>query len=255
VRYATDAQFRQRVLAASRRWRAVHRVALNAASRRRYAIDPYYRSRYKPGHPAFEAQRLARNTRVAARRKARYGEDAEFREKVRAVNRRWRAAHAVALNAARRRRYADDPRYAAECRAQAARHHHSSHLRRQFGITRADYDAMLRRQAGTCAVCRMRPIARRLAVDHCDTTRLIRGLLCARCNVGLGFYDHSPDLLRAAADYLEAAVARALADPAGAHYAPLRTRAPRPRPRHWGERPQTRTKPGPVTQSTSDAVP
>lgn len=49
---------------------------------------------------------------------------------------------------------------------------------------------MLRRQDGSCAVCR-RPCAtgRRLAVDHDHGTGRIRGLLCFRCNTSLERYE------------------------------------------------------------------
>lgn len=43
-----------------------------------------------------------------------------------------------------------------------------------------------------------------LVVDHCHKSKQIRGLVCHRCNVGLGYFRDDPELLRAAAAYLEA---------------------------------------------------
>lgn len=43
----------------------------------------------------------------------------------------------------------------------------------------------------------------RLRVDHCHTTGKFRGLICDKCNLGIGHFADNPSLLRAAADYLE----------------------------------------------------
>src|SRR5260370_138565 len=75
-------------------------------------------------------------------------------------------------------------------------------LRRTYGITPADYDAMVARQEGLCAVCQRKPI-RRLCVDHSHDTQLLRLLLCHGCNRGLGHFGDNPDFLRAGADYVE----------------------------------------------------
>lgn len=65
-------------------------------------------------------------------------------------------------------------------------------LRSQYGITEKDYQALLARQGGVCALCgeenqqpKNKPW-RRLAVDHCHKTGCVRGLLCTKCNTSLG---------------------------------------------------------------------
>jgi hypothetical protein len=50
---------------------------------------------------------------------------------------------------------------------------------------------------------RERPFRRTPRIDHCHKTRTVRGLLCGKCNVGLGYYDDNPAFLRKAADYIE----------------------------------------------------
>ncbi|MFE2710651.1 endonuclease domain-containing protein [Streptomyces mirabilis] len=45
-------------------------------------------------------------------------------------------------------------------------------------------DALRRWQAGACAMCSASP--RRLLVDHCHRTGLVRGLLCTSCNTAEG---------------------------------------------------------------------
>lgn len=73
----------------------------------------------------------------------------------------------------------------------------------EYGIVPEEYDALLRRQAGVCAICGAAcPKYSNLSVDHCHKTGRVRGLLCDPCNNGLGRFGDDPDRLVAAADYL-----------------------------------------------------
>ena len=77
-----------------------------------------------------------------------------------------------------------------------------SWLKSKYGITRDQYLEMVADQGGLCAICgtEYHP----LMVDHCHVTGVVRGLLCRRCNIALGWMEDKVDRLRAAADYLEA---------------------------------------------------
>ena len=70
-------------------------------------------------------------------------------------------------------------------------------------LTEVEYKAMLDAQGGVCAICKEKPRGSRLAVDHLAGTDKVRGLLCNRCNLGLGHYKDDPDLLNAAIEYLQ----------------------------------------------------
>lgn len=70
------------------------------------------------------------------------------------------------------------------------------------GLTLAEYEAMLAKQRGGCAICGQRDQWFNLAVDHCHSTKRIRGLLCSQCNRGLGLFRDNPDFLEKAAGYL-----------------------------------------------------
>lgn len=75
----------------------------------------------------------------------------------------------------------------------------------QYGITRGTYEAMLRGQGGACALCgKKEPGEGRslFCVDHDHRTGAVRGLLCARCNKGLGCFDDDAKLLTRAAAYV-----------------------------------------------------
>lgn len=77
-------------------------------------------------------------------------------------------------------------------------------LRKEYGLTLAEYEAMADKQGGRCAICLRKPAARRLAVDHNHKTGRIRGLLCTRCNHKLlGASNEDSAILRRAADYLD----------------------------------------------------
>jgi hypothetical protein len=82
-------------------------------------------------------------------------------------------------------------------------------LRRKYGITSADFDAILKRQRAACAICRCGEVARgrdgkkRLKVDHDHATGRVRGLLCNACNTALGHLERKEWLRRAYA-YLHA---------------------------------------------------
>lgn len=57
-----------------------------------------------------------------------------------------------------------------------------------YGITVADFHAMVARQNGCCAVCGTKPKIR-LDIDHNHASGAVRGLLCRRCNLALGFVE------------------------------------------------------------------
>lgn len=60
----------------------------------------------------------------------------------------------------------------------------------QYGIRPVDYMVMLDAQNGVCAICRrLCKTGRDLAVDHCHTTGVTRGLLCTACNLLVGDYE------------------------------------------------------------------
>ena len=79
----------------------------------------------------------------------------------------------------------------------------AANLVSQFGITQDEYDCMYAAQRGLCLICgRICKSGRRLAVDHSHATGKVRGLLCAKCNNGLGNFDDDPLLLAQATVYL-----------------------------------------------------
>lgn len=71
---------------------------------------------------------------------------------------------------------------ASTCRACVSERTHAAAIEKTYGLTALEYDTLLKKQGGKCAICRSRPKSKRLAVDHDHQTGAVLGLLCSRCN-------------------------------------------------------------------------
>jgi hypothetical protein len=94
-------------------------------------------------------------------------------------------------------------------------------LRRVYGITLEQFTTLLDKQDGKCAICKQIPPLNAkgfsFAIDHdhacCNSSnarvkgyscgKCVRGLLCHNCNLGLGNFKDSINLLQTAIDYLK----------------------------------------------------
>jgi hypothetical protein len=71
---------------------------------------------------------------------------------------------------------------------------------RVYGLTLEARDELIREQGGTCAICREAPPVH---VDHDHVTGRVRGVVCFRCNSGIGQFSDRAELMHRAIDYLE----------------------------------------------------
>ncbi len=69
-------------------------------------------------------------------------------------------------------------------------------LKRQFGISLEEYNSMLCEQKGRCAICKTtdpncsgNAKLKNFHIDHDHITGKVRGLLCNKCNLNLGWYE------------------------------------------------------------------
>jgi hypothetical protein len=79
-------------------------------------------------------------------------------------------------------------------------------LLNNYSISMDEYESMLLRQKGVCAICDTpdpKGPTSKFVVDHCHDTGKIRGLLCNHCNTGLGKLGDSVESLRKVIRYLE----------------------------------------------------
>lgn len=72
-----------------------------------------------------------------------------------------------------------------------------------YRLSEADYETILTFQGGVCPITGLPASENRMNVDHRHDSGLVRGLISWKANKGLAFFQDSPALLRAAADYLE----------------------------------------------------
>lgn len=81
--------------------------------------------------------------------------------------------------------------------------------KRKFGISLKDYDDMLKKQDGKCAICKTKDPEghgkkyKRFSIDHNHETGDVRGLLCVNCNLALGGFKDSIKNLLNAIEYLK----------------------------------------------------
>lgn len=85
-------------------------------------------------------------------------------------------------------------------------------LRHKYGISIDDYERLMVKQNGMCAVCGSEGTETKsgkryaLAVDHCHVSSGVRGLLCQDCNSGIGSLKDDIGLLERAIQYLRESV-------------------------------------------------
>lgn len=81
---------------------------------------------------------------------------------------------------------------------------------KRFSITADDYYRILDVQEGVCAICGFDDPTKKLSVDHDHACcpgdfscgKCIRGLLCTRCNMALGYVSDTPYVLENMLSYL-----------------------------------------------------
>jgi hypothetical protein len=81
-----------------------------------------------------------------------------------------------------------------------------AYRKRIFGLSEQDLSDLFISQRGACKICRVAFIIDDYHIDHCHKSGKVRGLLCRRCNTGIGFFDDDTTLLESAIKYLKGVV-------------------------------------------------
>jgi hypothetical protein len=83
-------------------------------------------------------------------------------------------------------------------------------MERRYGISVRDYVRLLFKQEAQCAVCNIRFTSKNKPyIDHCHISGEVRGLLCMKCNSGIGYLGDSIELLERSITYLKQGEANA----------------------------------------------
>lgn len=76
-------------------------------------------------------------------------------------------------------------------------------FQKEYGLTPEGLAALQDASDGKCAICGDKhDDLRKMHVDHCHETLKVRGLLCGKCNQGIGLFLHSTERMEAAIAYL-----------------------------------------------------
>lgn len=116
-------------------------------------------------------------------------------------------------NRAKRNEYNRNRYY--ENREDILRKSSTHHRKRKYGLSEEGFDALLQSQNNQCAICYSVEGGGNGNAWHVDHNHsccpgiitcgsCVRGILCSKCNQGIGYFQDSAEILRAAANYLEA---------------------------------------------------
>jgi len=75
--------------------------------------------------------------------------------------------------------------------------------KQKYGISLEQKAQMIKEQGGTCRICKnpLEP-GRKSPTDHDHKTGKVRGILCNKCNIGLGMFKDNIEYLQSAIEYL-----------------------------------------------------
>lgn len=115
-------------------------------------------------------------------------------------------ARIAASNKAYRERKKSDPEYVAKAALRG-----EQWKLRKYNLTQDQFREMEVRQNYLCAICKKSEekistrtgTPNKLNVDHDHTTGKVRGLLCARCNCGLGYFQEDTAIMHGAIAYVK----------------------------------------------------
>lgn len=83
----------------------------------------------------------------------------------------------------------------------ASKYHKNTYRYAKYGITKEQFDELFKSQDGKCPICTIE-LKEEIHIDHDHTTGQVRGILCGKCNKGLGQFNDNIESLTNAIKYL-----------------------------------------------------
>lgn len=81
-------------------------------------------------------------------------------------------------------------------------YHKDIYRYKKYGITKEEFEKLETRHSSTCPICE-KPLIGEIHIDHCHISGKVRGILCGKCNKGLGQFDDNIIFLTNAIKYLK----------------------------------------------------
>jgi RNA polymerase subunit RPABC4/transcription elongation factor Spt4 len=129
------------------------------------------------------------------------------RARVRATDNEWRKNNIEKARASERKWYYKNREK--KLAAGRIRYHKTKEIKkwqtitRKYNLTKDDFDKLFESQGKRCPICWTSEFTQwTLNVDHCHVSGKVRGILCNKCNLGLGAFDENPDTMSRAIDYV-----------------------------------------------------
>lgn len=163
-----------------------------------------------------EAYRLKRNAQSIGKSRERY--DKYHDEYYRKNKSKWddsRKRRRKSIMESKRNKYHTDPEFRRRAIEKAKQwtvnnpdKRKDTNLKKNYGITLDQFNSLLKRQNGVCAICGMKSEKKLIfpVVDHCHKTNVVRGILCALCNKAIGLFKDDVSRMRKAIEYLERSI-------------------------------------------------
>ena len=123
----------------------------------------------------------------------------EFAERQRTNARNWAEKNKDRLEKYRKQRNTDP-----QCKERDKQTHKRNYLSRKYGMSNECVEKLKQAQQNKCPICeRLLTDVKKIHIDHNHTTGYVRGILCSKCNNGLGFFNDDIQLFTKVLSYLQ----------------------------------------------------